>query len=125
MGPGVGVGGRQPETDADSAAEAASAQAVGTADPAQPDPVAPHVHQETICRGVPLSPLILKESVLSRGAIPWKMKTSAVRRARKLEMFPHLEQLLLTSCLLSNADMQSDAKHLFPSTLINTERLHA
>lgn len=47
-----GMGGWRPETEADSAAEAASAQAVGTRDPAQPDPVAPHIHQENIRRGV-------------------------------------------------------------------------
>lgn len=40
----AGAGG--PETEADSAERAASTQAVGTADPAHIDPVAPHVHHE-------------------------------------------------------------------------------
>lgn len=56
-----GGGGWRPETEADSAAEAASAQAVGTRDPAQPDLVAPHIHQENIRRGVTLFLLILKK----------------------------------------------------------------
>lgn len=42
----AGAGG--PETEADSAAEAASTQPVGTTDPAHLDPVAPHVrHKNT------------------------------------------------------------------------------
>lgn len=45
----VGAGG--PETEADSAAEAASTQAVGTTDPAHLDPVAPHVHHENTRSG--------------------------------------------------------------------------
>lgn len=40
----TGAGG--PETEADSMAEAASTQAVGTVGPAHLDPVAPHVHQK-------------------------------------------------------------------------------
>ncbi|KAF3849849.1 hypothetical protein F7725_019568 [Dissostichus mawsoni] len=44
----AGAGG--PETEADSTAEAASAQAVGTEDPAHLDPVAPHVHHQNTQR---------------------------------------------------------------------------
>lgn len=40
----AGAGG--PETEVDSVVETASAQAVGTAGPAQLDPVAPHVHRQ-------------------------------------------------------------------------------
>lgn len=44
----AGAGG--PETEADSVAEAASTQAVGTMDPAHLDPMAPHVHHENTQR---------------------------------------------------------------------------
>lgn len=55
-------GGERPETEADSAAETASTQAVGTRDPAQADPVAPHIHQENRRRGATLSSLFLKRN---------------------------------------------------------------
>lgn len=44
------VGARGPETEADSAAAAASTQAVGTTDPTHLDPLAVHVYHDNTCK---------------------------------------------------------------------------